>query len=913
MAPLTVFGDFDQDGRISRKAREQDLKNAFPGLVVLPNIDADGRRLPRKVAPAKPVALDHTRTRSGADNERASLVVAVSDGEARSLQFEVDAGGEEFLRFTDRRHRLLHVTANRFEAPITGVGDYKFSVEAISLRGSPLLGAAARSADPGRFNVTVSALAIDGTMLASDTFTGTVAPWLIIDNMAVPERLYMCQIDEDDPIERGNYPSVQEVSALVKRLRGVTFLPIPHAVNNGDAWIQDQFQLGACHAPRASLRAICHLPRLRSNVSQDGIGANLSTMTPAHFPSADLGLLQDFYLRPVGEATDASGRARTFLFKDSFELSRRLDRLWGLWGLIRSAYFVRDLHKTAQDKKLEEQLLLLNTQGFFDARAAVVRAVGRVRRVLDRRASAAVKDGQKEAMAQLRALLSLRLTLVKKTLILRRDERKIIVPTDAFGDLVFTAREIDDFDENLIGKHGSLNFGGNLEVSPPLKDAPFGKIAFGANAASDTRGADPDLVHFLESQGAQPVVDIETAWLDVAHVDEVMAFVPAPSTKPGSVIAVASPGLAMAIVDAAFGVYMEGGGTMAVAAGNDENALHPALRDKTTDGDAPVTRMLRGRYWLHHLPKDAFATIEPPLIYRDMVRHYPVDFHLQQDDSEVIAYNSEPGRDRNYNASMSIREFRYFGRFTNDWLAENKLTDLHRTLSGAFPDLPRLEIPVLYDEVTWIEDKQTKEIGPDFDNEQTSAFLPNGVNMQILGHHVLVPRPYGPRAAPDVAARILKRAVPSQASLFDAETFRRRGLDRLIHWIKRPIFPGASGSDSARIAAQFADGFADMTEAEVREAIIKANKGAFSSRPNPADELPDLKEGWRRLLIPEGTVDLFEAFIQTRLEALGLKVHFVDTWYYHIRLGEIHCGTNVLRRAPRHAPRWWDAEMRGIG
>jgi hypothetical protein len=57
--------------------------------------------------------------------------------------------------------------------------------------------------------------------------------------------------------------------------------------------------------------------------------------------------------------------------------------------------------------------------------------------------------------------------------------------------------------------------------------------------------------------------------------------------------------------------------------------------------------------------------------------------------------------------------------------------------------------------------------------------------------------------------------------------------------------------------------------------------------------------------IPETTVDLFEACIQVQLEALGLRVHFVDCWYYHIRLGEIHCGTNVLRAAPKTKVKWW--------
>jgi hypothetical protein len=58
-------------------------------------------------------------------------------------------------------------------------------------------------------------------------------------------------------------------------------------------------------------------------------------------------------------------------------------------------------------------------------------------------------------------------------------------------------------------------------------------------------------------------------------------------------------------------------------------------------------------------------------------------------------------------------------------------------------------------------------------------------------------------------------------------------------------------------------------------------------------------------------VDLFEAYTQVVLEDIGLTVHWVDTWYYHVLAGEIHCGTNVKRRPPGVQPpagfkHWWD-------
>jgi protein-arginine deiminase len=51
--------------------------------------------------------------------------------------------------------------------------------------------------------------------------------------------------------------------------------------------------------------------------------------------------------------------------------------------------------------------------------------------------------------------------------------------------------------------------------------------------------------------------------------------------------------------------------------------------------------------------------------------------------------------------------------------------------------------------------------------------------------------------------------------------------------------------------------------------------------------------------------DQFEANLRAALTPLGLTLGFVDDWFYHVRLGEVHCGTNTLRR-PTAFPRWWE-------
>jgi hypothetical protein len=76
---------------------------------------------------------------------------------------------------------------------------------------------------------------------------------------------------------------------------------------------------------------------------------------------------------------------------------------------------------------------------------------------------------------------------------------------------------------------------------------------------------------------------------------------------------------------------------------------------------------------------------------------------------------------------------------------------------------------------------------------------------------------------------------------------------------------------------------------DVMDAIRRANPNAFDGNGSVTSE------EWIRLEVPEETVDIFELYTQLALEALGVEVEWVDSWYYHTHAGGIHCGTNVLR------------------
>ena len=78
----------------------------------------------------------------------------------------------------------------------------------------------------------------------------------------------------------------------------------------------------------------------------------------------------------------------------------------------------------------------------------------------------------------------------------------------------------------------------------------------------------------------------------------------------------------------------------------------------------------------------------------------------------------------------------------------------------------------------------------------------------------------------------------------------------------------------------------------IMDKIKKANPGIFD------DEGQITTKDWTRITIPENTVDIFQLYAHLVLTMLGAKVQWVDSWYYHLHEGGIHCGTNVLRTRP---------------
>ena len=65
---------------------------------------------------------------------------------------------------------------------------------------------------------------------------------------------------------------------------------------------------------------------------------------------------------------------------------------------------------------------------------------------------------------------------------------------------------------------------GNLEVTPPTVKYPLGRIIYGKNQRTGV-GLHPDVVAFLVAQKVQPPFHIDTSFLVIKHVDEIVSFV----------------------------------------------------------------------------------------------------------------------------------------------------------------------------------------------------------------------------------------------------------------------------------------------------------------------------------------------------------------------------------------------------
>jgi protein-arginine deiminase len=111
---------------------------------------------------------------------------------------------------------------------------------------------------------------------------------------------------------------------------------------------------------------------------------------------------------------------------------------------------------------------------------------------------------------------------------------------------------IVQFDPTHPDSMDTLNSFGNFETVPPFEVGgiryPLGRVLRGRTPRFYP---DASFAKLIDSQGVQKPVDVDTEWLVVAHVDEVVTFLPTSSNPRGWVVGIADPRAAKALLERA--------------------------------------------------------------------------------------------------------------------------------------------------------------------------------------------------------------------------------------------------------------------------------------------------------------------------------------------------------------------------
>lgn len=922
MPGLELHSDFDRDGRLTGSPQERAARSSWPGAVVIPNMDRDRRRLPVSVGNASMGSPDYdlVATFSG-DNELLPVEVRAAAGALRpgdTLHLRCSGVMHSRVKLSDDTGRIVPHRLRQpehYELPTMPAN----GVMPLTLQVRTIAGAAwgrvsnvnrnykADANEEGRFILTL--LRRDGTGVehVEDQGRFSVAPFILADRTAAARRLYMVK-------STTNVPSLHDVR-IASRLARVPLIEIDDSLTGGDTWIQDQYQHSLMQGPHGWSELILHLPRLRRENTTATITDNLEDVVNTHFQSRDVGLFGDLWDRQVPVQTADGGVVRPS-FRDLDSWVKHANRVW-------SAHEIISLYAEDADRSWRRRTIT-------DWVDALLRLDSELQRALQ-----AIQAARSGASHQRDRQLADEKTVA--TDLVRQVKRQFpvgqprssdpIIESDLSGQRTrLKASVLRKLYERAFQMHASYNYGGNIESTPPVAGAPLGKIILGNGIDTDDNEAvDPDLLKVLAKQKKQPVVEVDTIWLKVGHVDEILSVVPSRRAQGGFVIFAASSKAAVELLKQARARYLAGlpmEHPDRVTAGRRPSGVMTRLM---TAGTSPVTRLMRGKAWLHQQERPTGGvlppSIEPPSIYFHLCQAYGTSTADTGFNRHGIGYVPGLGDNRRYPADITPNELLWAetdkdGGSCNVVYDETVLRNARNTLTGAFPSIELLPIPVILD--------RTHDLRQFRDNpwsRPTTAFTPDMVNMQILNDHLLVPKPYGPRMKIDDAIAVVREAMTAVEmpgpikSRVGRRLIASRRMTRGEYWVEkvRPAYLTSSiGTIRASyggmwsksdVVSVFKDSFPGANAAELERRIVRPNGRRFDS-----DGV--LREDFSLFRIEDGMVDIFELYVAAVAAELGVRLHFVDSWSYHLYEGQIHCGTNVLRGHPplgSGLPDVWDA------
>lgn len=217
----------------------------------------------------------------------------------------------------------------------------------------------------------------------------------------------------------------------------------------------------------------------------------------------------------------------------------------------------------------------------------------------------------------------------------------------------------------------------------------------------------------------------------------------------------------------------------------------------------------------------------------------------------------------------------------------------------AFLEAQGLQVPPLFIDVSWLTIGHVDEIinfVPARDGKGYRALLPSPALAKSL---LQTAAKNGHGNAPVFAGT--KEATTVDRLLAVTDSAETRDIEKSLAETRRQLRAELSLTDAdiVTLPVLFEDGLPVIPNA-VNSLVV----GRDIIAPAPLGPKIGAKIGNKT-----GGTDIFEGAIRDALVPLGCRVHFVDIWEpYHTRSGEIHCGTNAVRRL--RDGRWWASENR---
>ena len=928
MPGIELHADYDRDGRVTGTAAERTARNQWPGAIVVANLDRDQRTLPGTPGNATlPIADFEAATALANDDELVPLLIRVAPGALApgdSLLIHCSGVMHTRVRITDISgasvpHRLG--SPEIFELPsVPGSGELLLKLQVRTIAGASFgrtsslkLQYQHDAREETRFELTLLRRDSSGNEHPEDHGRFSVAPFILADRLAPAYRIYMVNYGR-------NWPAFSDTWDAAGIAR-VPMIPVDWRLTGEDTWVQDQYQHALMQGVNGYRELIVHLPRLRHDNAINTVTDNLEEFVNSHFRSRDIGLYRDLWERILPVQTAAGGVVRIGFreLEPWYKQARRL--LQVIAELNRLGAFVDSRWVNFNPRDWIEALF-----GLEDLQRRLAESIHEARHAAGVERDAQLSAAQTAAGALVRAVQNAFRVGGSG------NARTVISALGGQADVALTADMARRLWERARQMHDSVNYGGNIESTPPVDGAALGKIIIGNASNRDTGGEfmDPDLLRVLAKQQKQPIVEVDTSWLKVAHVDEMISVVPHARSRGGFSILHASAQAALEILQRAVQRHRSGLPVDHPMSGPELRPPSGVLPRLMTDGTRPVTRLFRGKHWRHrHRQPEAGEVARedfPPSIYMRLCAAFGSDGGTSGFNVHRIGLVPGPGPDRYYRADITPTELLWCeqdgaGNSCNAAFDSDQLQASRNILCDALPGIALLPVPVLYDRV------QDVNLFRNFYwREPTTAYTSNMANLQVLNGHILVPKPYGPRMRPDDAIAVVRDAMQALnvPGSIRARVGRRliaaRRMTRAQYWVEkqspaylmssigtiRVSYGGLETVDNVK--AMFRDSFPGASDSELERQLIRPNRRHFDGHGY-------LRNDYSLFRFDDGMVDLFELFVAAIAAELGVRLHFVDSWFYHLGEGEIHCGTNVLRK-PRGrvagVPDVWDAPDHGF-